>query len=63
MAAAGIHPLAIGTFTVSMEFTIQFREWSEDTIGRSLLPDRRTTADPPGTSQNLQGNTDNVMQT
>lgn len=63
MAAAGLEPLAIGTFTVSMEFTIQFREWSEETIGRSLLPDKRTTSDPPGTSQNLTGTNDNVMQT
>ena len=63
MAAGGVQPFTIGTFTVSMEFTIQFREWSEDTIGRSLLPDKRTTNDPVGTSQFVTGSSDTVMQT
>ena len=63
LGAGPAFPCLIAVYTVSMEFTIQFREWSEETIGRSLLVDMRTTADTAGTSQNLTGTTDNVMQT
>lgn len=63
MEAGAVNAIISGTYTVSMEFTVQFREWSEETIGRSLLLDKRTTPDPIGTSQTLTGTTDNVMQT
>lgn len=56
-------PCLIAVYTVHMEFTIQFREWSEEVIGRSLLTDKRTTNDAAGTSQNLTGTTDDNMQT
>lgn len=56
-------PCLIAVYTVHMEFTIQFREWSEATIGRSLLIDKRTTNDAAGTSQNMTGTTDDNMQT
>lgn len=55
-------PCLIAVYTVHMEFTVQFREWSDATIGRSLLIDKRTTNDAAGTSQSLSGTTDDVMQ-
>lgn len=55
-------PCLIAVYTVNMEFTVQFREWSDATIGRSLLIDKRTTNDAAGTSQSLSGTTDDVMQ-
>lgn len=62
MAVGGIEPIVSGTYIISMEFTVQFREWSEDTIARSLLLDKRSTNDAAGTSQNMASSTDSVMQ-
>lgn len=62
LGAGPAPPCLIAVYTVNMEFTVQFREWSEATIGRSLLIDKRTTNDAAGTSQSLSGTTDDVMQ-
>ena len=49
---------------ITMEVTVQFREWSDETISRSLAPDTRTTDDTGTTSQATgPASTDEVMQT
>ena len=62
LGSGPVTPCLIAVYTVHMEFTVQFREWSDATIGRSLLIDKRTTNDAAGTSQFVTGSSDDVMQ-
>lgn len=62
LGAGPVFPCLVAVYTVTMEFTIQFREWSEATIGRAFLIDARTTNDAAGTSQSVTGTNDPVDQ-
>lgn len=62
MGAGSASPNLIAQYIVTMEFTVQFREWSDETIGRSLLHEIRNVNDTAGTSQNMTGSTDTAMQ-
>lgn len=61
MALDGYYPHLVGHIVITHEMTVQFREWSQDVLERSLMADQHTSIDDALPIRNFNPTTTDVV--